>query len=203
MKVSRFLCVAFLLTVVSGAIAVQAHAEAIDFTALPSDTAVTNQFAGVTFSLAGGNDPNGAPTTTYFQQGTSTGGLTDTRYGGNYPTAEFLVATFSAPVSGVSFSFFDAGFNGGNSYALLNASGGVIASGLMSEASFSSYTYNLPSTGVSSIEWGNGHPPGGNWWQDIQHLSFNPVNSVPEPSILLLFGTGLAGVGVMRRKLRV
>ena len=177
-----------------------APAETIDFTVLAPGTPVTNQYAGVTFSLVGGEDPNGAPTTTWNYQGSSQGGLTNTRYGGDYPTAQFLVATFSSPVTGVVFSFYDAGFNGGNAYTLYDASHTVITSALMPEASDDSYTYDLSTyNGVSEIWWDNGFPAGTrSWWQDLQSLSF--ASSVPEPATWALLSSAMLGLLFLRRK---
>jgi hypothetical protein len=184
-------------------VSLAAQATAIDFTALPGTTAVTTQYAGVTFSLAGGNDASGAPTTTYAYQGSSYGGLTNTNSGGYYPTAEYLVATFSAPVIGVSFSFYDAGYNGANAYYLYDTAHVLIGSGNLSASDSTSAFYDLTSyTGVSSIVWDNGVPAGngGNWWQSLQSLSYTA--EVPEPTSIALLGLGLAGLAASRRKVK-
>jgi hypothetical protein len=207
MKFSRCLLLAMMLVALSPLVTTKAQAGTIDFTALPPGDAVTNQFSGVVFSLMGANDSDGPPTTTWLFQDTSIGGLTNTVDGGLiWPTAEFLVATFSVPVTGVEFSFFDGIFNGGNSYTLYDASGNVITSALMPEASLGSYTYNLSSyTGVSEIAWDNGLGSGftlfGNWIQDLQSLSFTPsASSAPEPSTWVLLGSALIGLRFLRRK---
>lgn len=200
MRILGSFLLALMLVALWPSVSTQAQAGTIDFTTLPPDEAVTNQFPGVVFSLLGGNDSSGPPTTTSSEQDTSFGGLTNTVDGGAYPTAEFLVATFSAPVTGVEFSFYDAGFNGGNSYTLYDASDNVITSAPMSAASSYSYTYNLSSyTGVSEIVWDNGYASGGNWWQDLQNLSFTS-SAVPEPSTWLLLGSALLGLPFLRRK---
>jgi len=192
-KMLRFLSIAILLIVVSGVVS----AETIDFSTLPADTAVTNQYPGVVFSLAGGNDSSGSPTT-----GNGSGLLTNTNSGGNYPTAEFLIATFTTPATVNSFTFYDAGFNGANSYTLYNSTGGVIATALMSEAPHSLYTYTLNLSGVSEISWSNGVSAGnGDWWQGVQNLSFNETSATPEPGTCLMFGTGALGLlGAVRRR---
>ena len=204
MRLFGSLLLALMLLALVPSVATQARAGTIDFTILPPDQAVTNQYPGVVFSLMGGNDPSGSPTTSGCCQGTSYGGLTNTNDAGGYPTAEFLVATFSVPVTGVEFSFYDAGWNGGNAYTLYDASDNVITSAQMPEASGSSYTYDLPSyTGVSQITWDNGATDGGStnggdWWQDLQSLSFTP--QVPEPSTWALLGPALLGFLFLRRK---
>jgi hypothetical protein len=207
MKLSGSLLLAMMLVAVSALVTTQAQAGTIDFTTLPPGDAVTNQFSGVVFSLMGGNDSDGPPTTSWLLQDTSLGGLTNTVDAGFIlPTAEFLVATFSVPVTGVEFSFWDGLCNGGNSYTLYDASGNVITSALMPEASLGSYTYNLSSyTGVSEIAWDNGLGSDftllGYGVQDLQSLSFTPAAcSTPEPSTWVLLGSALIGLRFLRRK---
>lgn len=178
-----------------------AQTYSIDFTSLPPNTAVTNQFADVTFSLAGGPDSSGSPTTTAGAQGTSWGGLTNTNNGGAYPTAEFLVATFDKPVTNLSFAFFDAGYNGGNAYTVYGAGDTVLASGDLSAAGGLSYTYDLGSLGgIEKLVVDNGSGGNWNWWQDMQSIQYT-VSAVPEPATwtMLILGLGMIGFAARRR----
>lgn len=169
--------------------ALYAQATVINFTTMAAGTQVTNQFSNVTFSLAGGLDSAGAPTI-------GNGGLTNTRYNGAYPTAQFLIADFDQLVTGLSFTFNNEGNNGGNAYYIYGASHNLLASGLMSGSG--DITYNLAAlTGIKEVKWDNGKP-GGNWWQKLDAISYTAV--VPEPASFALFGLGLAGVAASRRR---
>ncbi len=177
-KLLSFTLVSLLLSGVAPAIT-------LDFVSLAPNTAVTNQYPGVTFFLAGGPDSAGPPTTTSFAQGDYLhGGLTNSSHSGAYPTAQILGAQFSGPVEGVSFSFYTAGTNGTSRYTLYDAAHSIIASALMPEATNFSYFYDLSAYhGVYSIEWTNGMT-GSSWWQDVQTLSFTAA--VPEAGIISL-----------------
>jgi PEP-CTERM motif len=181
--------------------AMHAQATTIDFSALAEGTAVTSQYAGVTFSLGGRGDSSGPPTTG--AGSTGPGGLTNTSYSGDYPSAEFLIASFSPTVTGLSFVFNNRGFNGGNRYTLYDASHAIITSALMDMEG--DITYNLQAyTGVSEIIWSNGTANEANsyWWQTLNVISFTEeaAASIPEPGSFALFGIALAGCAALRRR---
>jgi len=174
----------------------------IDFTSMAADIPVSNQFQNVVFSLSGGNNPFGAPTTSMLYQGTQWGGLTNTNSGGIYPTAEFLVATFEAPVTGVQFSFWDGGYNGGNVFRVYDVHQNLIDIGSLAPSGYVSAEYDLTSLqGVSSIWWDNGYPANtsGNWTEFLQTLSFTPMTA-PEPSAFALLAAGLLGLVIRSRR---
>jgi hypothetical protein len=178
------------------AVSVAAQATTIDFSTLPYNTAVTNQFAGVTFSLDGGNAYAGPATTNGM-------GLTNTSSAGGYPTARYIVASFAPTVTDVIFKFNNAGNNGANAYFLYDGANSLITSGMMSGSGDVIYDVSA-FTGVREIRWDNGLPMfnGGNWWQMLNSISYTEeaAAAVPEPASFVLLGLGLAGLAASRRK---
>ena len=174
----------------------QAHAQTtIDFTALPGCTPVTNQYAGVTFSLSGGNDPFGPPEIAYYGAG-----LSNSTNCGNYPTAASLVADFAGPTSDVTFTFNDEGYNGANEYYVYDTSGNFLTAGPLNSSN--QFVNLVGYTDIGSIVWFNGLPAGngGNWTQALSDLTYS-TSVTPEPSSYVLFSTGLLGIiGLARRR---
>jgi len=194
----------FILALAGSAFAGTAvQATNIDFRTLPAYTSVTNQYAGVTFSLSGGAD-GGAPQIAYYTNwGPATGGLSNSTNGGAYPTANRLVATFSQPVSGVKFVFDNEGYNGGNYFAALDSGNNVIASGALDVYDFyNGQSFDLSTySGISSIYWDNGGST--SWTQSLVTLSFNQ-GSVPEAATWAMMVLGFGTVGLsMRRRAKV
>jgi hypothetical protein len=176
----------------------QAHAQTtIDFATLPECTPVTNQYAGVTFSLSGGNDSSGPPEISVYGIG-----LSNSTNCGEYPTAASLVADFAGPTSGVTFTFDDQGYNGGNEYYVYDTSDNLLADGPLNS---DDQVVGLGYTDIGSIVWFNGLPAsnGDNWQQGLSDLTYS-TSVTPEPSSYVLFSTGVLGIiGITRRRKRL
>ena len=187
------------LAIIAGvALSISAHAATIDFSGLSNGTFVTNQYAGVVFSLIGGPDSSGAPVTNnYNGEGLANSTNPD------YPTANILDIAFTSPVSNVSFTFNN---NGGSStfYTAFNASNGVVdTNSLPSGNAFVPVT--VTGSGISDLQLNNGTAGNSNWYFAIQQLSFDQasVSPVPLPSTwgMLIVGLmGLTAVSYRRQK---
>jgi len=171
-----------------------AQAETIDFSGLANGTAVTNEYAGVVFSLVGGPDSSGPPTTNayYGEEGLANSTNPD------YPTANILNMAFTSPVSGVSFTIDNYGDNGTTFYDASNGSTANIA------GDSSGFTLvSVAGSGITNLQINNGFSSDESWYFAIQQLSFTPSGSIetPEPGSFVLFGSGVLGMaGMLRRK---
>lgn len=183
-----------------------ARAEAVDFGSLPMGPWNSSETPGVTITLEGGPGPTGTP---FISGGFS--GICNPHCDA-YPTANILDFTFSSPVTGLSFIFNNEGdnqgYNGDATGTTFTAYDGsvVVFTGNLSD--IEGALVDLPATDtitqlVINNNCGSSNCNSGNWWYDVSGLTFTPVSSpTPEPSSLLLLGTGLLALGPLLRRLR-
>jgi hypothetical protein len=192
-------------------------AATINFGDLEPGTVVSNQFAGVSFSIDGGPGPDGSPVADFaFGENQSVELLNSSTNG--YPSSANLNIIFTAPASNVSFRFNNYGNPEG-----ADARGGLgfIASSMNGLGDgFSTWTaygssnnvlgtaniwfttpYDLINvgSGVKRLVISNGSNGQGSWVFGVSQLSFNPV---PEPGtwMLMILGFGAVGVSLRRRQ---
>jgi hypothetical protein len=171
----------------------------IDFSGLPDGTAVTNQYAGVVFSLEGGPDSSGPPTTNNYG-----GEALSNSTNPDYPTASILNLAFTAPVSNLSFTFNnqgDPGFDAPTSYTAFDAGNNVISTGDIS--TINSFTLvTVPGAGIADLQINNNNG-GNNWYFSVQEVSATQSLAVtPEPSYLAVLGSALMALVVVRWRKR-
>jgi len=195
----RFKLAAFLFVVVLGASAA-AIGESYDFTTVAPGTAITNQYSGVVFSLAGGPATTGSPTIGGFYCSSPACGVANSPTGGagvsGYPTTSILDLAFTSPVDDLSFTFANWGSGNGSFYTAYDGAT-VVATGVID---------GLPNFGLVSVagvditdlKLNNNSGGNSNWIFGVGQLNFT---STPEPGSWLLFGSGILGMaGMLRRK---
>lgn len=179
------------------AISVHAAPTLIDFNDQVSGAPIDNQYLGlgVKFSNASISDYTCCGTPTPALVNAQSGGSNDQRYSS-------LTMTFTDLVSLLSFSYNNYGsapgaqaFAYGAGALLLETLNMPIGNGL------SLLPVSFSSAGIQSVEIRTVGYPSAGWLFAIDDLSFER-NAVPEPGTLALFGLGLLGMGVTRRRLQ-
>jgi hypothetical protein len=172
----------------------------VDFSGLSAGTVVTAR-GGIAFDMFGGPVASNAPTVNW------EGMLTNSATAGAYPTASVLRATFDGVASGVSFSFYNAGWGGSGRgasfYSAFDALGNLLETGSLAPAASSVTGFTLSSSGIRSLEFNNNSGGASSWWFGLTSIDATDVGAaVPEPGTMALVGLALLGLGVSRRRSR-
>ena len=187
-----------------------AQATTIDFDTLPDGSmlaehsVLTNQYAtwGVTFS--GVENGQAVPTYVDTYWGTSpaggnywSNGLPDNQDNWGPERRDSLIISFSTLASGIGFDFFNS--QGGSAVTANFYGAGSNLLGTEQITTMNWETVSFPYEDVSYLEL---LQPYDTWFFNMDNLNYTSAAAVPEPSTFILFGAGLAGAALLRRRNR-
>lgn len=200
------LCSLVVATMLSAGLPAYVGAVTLDFEGGASGTAVGSDYSGsgVVFT-------NAYYTTSYPSENGSSTWATGETYGGyNGVGSVAMSGYFTGTTDYISAQIIWADWAQTTSYLDVYDSSSNLLSSTSLSSSTTPYSLTINTPGIASFvfSWsGGGSPNGSGGYMDdvigIDNLAFNTVSSVPEPSSLLLLGSGLAGLAVVRmRKFR-
>ncbi|MEJ2791973.1 PEP-CTERM sorting domain-containing protein [Iodobacter sp. LRB] len=168
----------------------------VDFNTYAAGTLISDQIAGVTFSVLGGPGPSGAAAIDTLNE--STKGLSNSTTG-KYPTGSILDLKFTGLANLVNFTFNNYGDEstgrGATFYTAYDALGSVLESGNVGGGG----SFSLAATGIADLRFNNNTNGTENWIFTLNTLKAN-VSPVPEPETYALMGLGLVGLFAARRR---
>jgi hypothetical protein len=187
------------MALIAGFYSSSACANTIDFSSVATGTAITNQYAGVVFSLEGGPLSSGPPKIYSYN-----GGMLANTTTAGYPTANILDIAFTSAVSDVSIYFTNGSSDicptcgAPTTYTAFDSANNVLSTGLLTTGSqYQSFT--IAGINIANIEIDN-HVGNSNWLFGVQRLTFTAA--VPEPSTWAMMVLGFFGIGLMTYRQR-
>lgn len=138
-------------------------------------------------------------------------------FSGTWDAATGYGGYFTAASTGDVYSFLGLSPSGNNSNNFGNWAAAELFVNGITASGFGIFVYELVGTGISGgntvdVEFSSALDPGTfvvAYGQDVRGRSFTTpftesglTQQVPEPGVFLLFGTGLFGIGLMRRKFK-
>lgn len=169
----------------------------INFGDYAPGTAITDQIPGVSFSLMGGPQSDGAPVTGGFDSPGLTNSTTT-----DYLTAEILNVKFDGVAKNVSFTFDNHGWsssgNGATFFSAFSPSGALLETGLVGWGGL----FSLTSSGIADLQFNNDSGGTFSWLFTLESIEADVTpNEVPEPAPLVLIGLGALGFAATRRRI--
>ena len=187
-----------------------ASATTVFLNTLPTGTPVTNQFPGLTFTLAGPGSQYGTTPAAYGYAGGYgyTGGISNST-SGHYPTANILDVGFTHPVDHLSIDFNNHGtpsgyngkYRGYTTAKAFDSHGGYLGgASLFGPCGYGCVGFAIPGAGISHLILdNNNNHAGDSWIFELSKVSFD-ASGAPEPSTWAMMLSGFGFLGYMMRR---